>query len=223
MSQAFTFAGLHTCNSSNKNCRREATSWAALPAGSCSITPSPNGQAARYALRSRNTARATFSPVSSTRVLASSNNVVAVGGAALSTTKPVRPMLVMSWAVRLIASRSTREGRHGTNTRSARCAAAAASAPAAGGVSMMVRPKPFASAASIAWLSRRALIGSTCGSSASRRSLQAVALSCGSRSNSAVFTPAACAATARFTARVVFPTPPFCAANVIICTCAHLQ
>ncbi len=148
-------------------------------------------------------------PGASASVRASSSSVVAVGGAAFTPPTPVRPVLVISCAVRLIASRSINDGRRGITPRSARCAAAAASAPAAGGVSMIVSAKPLASAASIAWSRRLALIGSTCGSSAVRRSLQAVALSCGSRSKRAVLIPTASAATAKFTASVVLPTPPF--------------
>src|SRR3546814_7417192 len=88
---------------------------------------------------------------------------------------------------------------------------------------MIASAKPSASAALIQGDNLRALNGSTWGSSAVRLSLHAVALSCGSRSIRAVLIPLAWAATARLTARVVFPAPPFCAALVILFMFANFQ
>src|ERR1035437_6614391 len=62
--------------------------------------------------------------------------------------------------------------------------------------------------------------GRTHGISFLRRSAQITALSCWSRSKRMVRIPAA---TARLTARVVLPTPPFCAISAIVFTTAILH
>src|SRR5215470_3039960 len=93
--------------------------------------------------------------------------------------------------------------------RYAALAARRAAFPAGGGLSVRHRAAADHSADVRTWDSRAGCADTTTGLSASRRSLQLLAVDCGSRSTIAVTFPASCAATASASVRVVLPVPPF--------------
>src|ERR1019366_7727636 len=101
------------------------------------------------------------------------------------------------------------KGRQGIRIASA-CAEACAAMPSAlPGVSIITRSASFARACSSSLGKRGACAGTTAGIVVSRRSPHTVEFARGSRSKIAVASPCASAATAKFTAKVVFPAPPF--------------
>ncbi len=106
------------------------------------------------------------------------------------------------------ASRSKRFGRQTSSERSARRAACRVSSPSTAGVSITIRSQPELDAADQAGKSLPAEAETTAGPEWGRMRPHRAAERCGSRSTSTVFSPARQAATARFTDRVVLPTPP---------------
>ena len=82
---------------------------------------------------------------------------------------------------------------------------------------MTTRSAPPASAPLSILAKRDAWAEITTGVADSRRSLQLVAVACGSRSTMAEDSPARAAATAMETLTVVLPEPPFWAMTEIVC------
>src|SRR5581483_3245849 len=111
----------------------------------------------------------------------------------------------------------------GMRIKSATRAAAKAAASECGAVSIMAKTAPCAAAVSSTCANRATGVATTAGVSAVRRSFQLVALAWGSRSITATALPAALAATAKWTASVVFPAPPFCEMIAIVFMCTNLH
>src|SRR5208337_103653 len=105
--------------------------------------------------------------------------------------------------------RSGAKGRQGIRIASAWAAACPALLSALPAVSIITRSASFARACCKRIGKRGAWAGTTAGILLARLSPQTVELARGSRSKIAVAKPCASAATARLTASVVFPAPPF--------------
>ena len=99
--------------------------------------------------------------------------------------------MVSSSSVVVTVSRSKIAGRHGTSTRSAAFAASRAARSARGGVSMITSSAPASAAAVSTCGSRAGWAETTAGVSTRRRSLQLLAVACGSRSTMATVRPRA--------------------------------
>ena len=111
---------------------------------------------------------------------------------------------------------SNRPGRSGTIARSAARAAASAADSEWGAVSITARSVPERRAAPRA-ASRRAAGTAPTNGERPLLSPQSAALACGSRSTTAAEPPAPSKSTARWTASVVLPVPPYWAITATVC------
>ena len=137
------------------------------------------------------------------------------GGTAFSTTAEVVSANRPTYKLAAIAARSTADGRHGISTKSEHRAASTAPPASRGAKSITASDAPALQAVSSARANLGGCVVNTGGSSP-RRSPHTPADPCGSRSITIALPPASSCATARATAIVVFPLPPFWETRAIV-------
>ncbi len=179
-----------------------------MPSASNSVTARPVATARAKARRSAISTPATGRPK-----LPRAWRAAAISGAraghSLSTRAAGTPAARTISTALPTAARSNIDGRQGMRTASAVRAICGASGLAWGALSTISRPMPSCSAAATTRRSSPGEMVATIGGCPCRATPQVVALRCGSVSAMATRSPASPAATARCTARVVLPVPPF--------------